>query len=281
MKRYYETVDTILDYVPMGHDKVRGIRVVWPLVLATILLGLSLEATLFAIREIRRNIYNRNRNLKHASQKHKKSARDQNRKYAKKNQTWRTLEGKRQGKYHHTKPLPLPPMFAEGLNKQWDKLHDSLEEMLKFGDMLIELDDYVDNSFIFDGDTIVGRLPGMKGFLEKHCPHIGYPTAMRYRSLALKAHEVAKSHGKLQKILKECTTIFELGKRLDTYLDIKYRQRKFDSRRPIHRTPDNPQPAIFSMREQAHSAIEQLKKPAERQRFISAMRELVREISVS
>jgi len=279
MKRYYETVDAILDYVPMGHEKFRGIRVLWPLVLATMLLGLSLEAIMLIIREVRRGIYNRNRNLKHASQKTKKSAKDQNRKYAKKNQTWRTIEGKKQGKYHHAIPLPLPPMFAEDLNKQWDKVHDSLEEMLKFGDMLVELDDYVDNSFVFDGDTIVGRMSGMKGFLEEHCPHIGYPTAMRYRSLALKAREVAKN-GKLQKILKECTTICEFGKRLDVLLDVKYRQRKPESSRRVHRTPDKPQHAIFSMREQTHSTIEQLKKPKERQRFVAALKELVREISV-
>ena len=256
MKRYYETVDTILDYVPMGHEKVQGIRVVWPLVLVAMLFGLSIEMMMFVIREIRRNIYNRNRNLT----------------YAKKNQPWRT-----KAKNHHKVPLPAPPGFAEDLQKQWNKVHDSLDEMLKFGRMLVELEDYVDNSFISDNeDNIVGRMPGMKGFLAEHCPYIGYKTAMRYRTLALKAQEV-ESKGKTKEIQGKYDTVCELTKRLDKSLGVVHRRLKPHRRPRRCRAPDNP---IFSLREQTHSALSKL-DTSQRQQFVSALQELVREISVS
>ena len=267
MKRYYEVVDTIFDYIPCGHEKVRGIRIIWPLVLATQLLGGSIELAILVIREVRRSIYNRNRNLKYAksqSKSHRRTA---------KAKGWMGTRGR--GK---KVVLPLPPRFTEELQRQWDRVHDSLEEMLKFGEMLIELDDYVDNSFIFDGnDNIVGRMPGMKGFLAEHCPHIGYKTAMRFRSLALKARKVATiQRVKPSDVCADCRNANELAEKLDASLSIDHRRMAFKRRRP-RRMPDN---SIFALRERTHSTLSQL-DTVQRQRYLHALRELIREHSVS
>jgi hypothetical protein len=91
-----------------------------------------------------------------------------------------------------------PPPSPEELSAQWDKAHGSLQEMLRFGEMLSDLEasDLIDNSPILNYDTpdgipvIVARNPGLKGWLAKHCPHIGYKTAMSYKSLAQKARRI-------------------------------------------------------------------------------------------
>jgi hypothetical protein len=88
-----------------------------------------------------------------------------------------------------------PPPSPEELAAQWDKTHYSLQEMLRFGEMLSDLEasDLIDNSPILKYDTpggipvIVARNPGLRGWLAENCPHIGYKTAMRYKSLAQKA----------------------------------------------------------------------------------------------
>ena len=246
---------------PEGFSSGRWFQMMWPFILAAMFAGIAFIFVKLAIFAVRRYIYNRNRNHKRAW----------------KNQAWRT-EYPRQGKYN-TK-IPLPPDFIEDLQKQWDRVHDSIEEMLKFGDMLIELEDYVDNSFISNGNGNVGRRPGIKGFLRNHCPHIRYKTAMGYRTLALKAREIIKKYGEIEKVRKDCTFVYELGENMDVRLDVDHRLFKFKVRDRLPQAPDDPQPAIFSMREQAHSTADQL-KPRQRKRFVSAMQELVRDLSVS
>jgi hypothetical protein len=88
-----------------------------------------------------------------------------------------------------------PPPSLESLLAQWHKTRDSVEDMLRFGAMLLDLEPAVDNGLVIDEEDgrghIRGRKPGIKGWLADHCPQIGYKTAMRYKSLALKAREVA------------------------------------------------------------------------------------------
>jgi hypothetical protein len=266
-ERYQPDISGVLEKVdslfvaPGGFSSGMWLQAMWPWMFAAAFMGIAFELAKWAILNMRRPVYNCNRNLR----------------YAQKNQAWRT-DAKKQGKYHRKVPLPVPPDFVEDLCRQWNKVHDSLEEMLKFGMMLIELDDYVDNSFIFDdNDNIVGRMPGMKGFLSEHCPHVGYKTAMRYRSLALKAREL-ESQGKITEIQGKCGTVHELEKRLDRSLGIVPRHLKPHHRpRRRHRAPDNP---IFSLREQTRSALSHL-DTSERLRFVAGLQELVREISVS
>ncbi|MEI7945500.1 MAG: hypothetical protein WCJ02_02335 [bacterium] len=88
-----------------------------------------------------------------------------------------------------------PPPSPEELLAQWHKTHGSVEEMLRFGAMLLDLEPVVDNGLVIDHEDgsgrIRGRKPGIKGWLADHCPQIGYKTAMRYKSIAQKAREIA------------------------------------------------------------------------------------------
>jgi len=242
--------------LPGGYS---GLQSAWPLILAAALAGILLDLMIAALREIRRRLYNRNRNLV----------------YAKKNK-WRK---KRQPRYKI--PRPLPPSFKEGLCQQWDKVHDSLDEMLKFGEMMIELDDYVDNSFVFDDKGgIISRFPGIKGFLKEHCPHIPYKTSMRYRILAMKARQVAEGNdGELPKIRKECTTICALTQKFDANLEVKHKRLKHKKRRK-HLCRLNPNSASLFLREQARADLRRIHS-SQHQDYIASLQETVRRLSAS
>ena len=88
-----------------------------------------------------------------------------------------------------------PPPSPEALLAQWHKTRDSVEDVLRFGAMLLDLEPAVDNGLVIDYEDgsghIRGRKPGVKGWLADHCPQIGYKTAMRYKALARKAREIA------------------------------------------------------------------------------------------
>jgi len=238
----------------------------WPIFLLAAVSGVAFDLVKWVISNIRRHVYNRNRNRKYAETKHEK-------KKVYKNMTWRKKSPRKP--MNRVRPSP-PPLFAKDLCRQWDKVHDSLEEMIRFGEMMIELEDYVDNSFIFDhkGD-IVGRHPGIKGFLAEECPHIGYKTAMRYRILAMKAQETGS------KIHTQCCTVCELEKKFDTALGVPHRCLEnpcLDQRRKKRNR--SPQGAIYSIREVARSATGKLDAPR-RQRVVAALLEIARELSAS
>jgi len=243
---------------------------IWPLVLLAAVSGLAFELAKRAVSDIRRHIYNKNRNRKYAD------GRNERRK-AHKNMAWRTEKPRDWRK----PPLPTPPGFAEDVCRQWDKVRDSPGEVIKFGEMMIELEDYVDNAFVFDeaGD-IVGRHPGIKGFLAAECPHIGYVTAIRYRILAMKAREVARKQGNVTKIYAQCHTVCELVKKFDVCLGVERRHLEQPRRRHRRQKTDHtPQNAIFSIREAVHSA-RKLDTPR-RKRVINALLEIARELSAS
>jgi len=157
-------------------------------------------------------------------------------------------------KSRSTNPCPTP----EVLSRQWDRVHDSLDEMVRFGMLIVDLDAHVDNSLIVRRDEygnpyIVGRMPGIKGWLAEHCPHIGYKTAMRYKSLAEKAKKSKKGEG----FVGKCKSIYDLQESLYKDLGI------------IHTPPDNP-------REGRKASLGPLRRPgqgrAPYQSFIYAMR---------
>jgi len=245
----------------------------WPIVLLAVVSGLVFELVKWGISDVRRHIYNRNRNRKYAEGKSKE-------KEGRKNMTWRKELPK---KPHDKVPLPVPPGFAGDLCRQWDKSRDSSEEMVRFGEMMVELEDYVDNAFIFDakGD-IVGRHPGIKGFLDEYCSRIRYKTAMRYRILAMKAREAAlRKKGSAAGEHARCRTIRELEGKLDTFLKVAHcRVEKLQKKHFRRRGGHDPQSAIFSIREAAHSAIGERDAP-NRQRIVEALLELARELSAS
>ena len=82
-------------------------------------------------------------------------------------------------------PAPTP---AE-LLAQWSKVKGSPEEMIRFGSMLCDLEAYVDNSLLRNGDgEIVGRNPGIRGWLNENCQPLAahYKTVMGYKAMAEK-----------------------------------------------------------------------------------------------
>ena len=251
---------------PEGFSSGRWFQMMWPWMLLAGIAGIAFIFLQLAVFGLRRRIYNHNRNRKYTLAK---EAMD---KEVTGKQKWR-----KKPRVRYKIVLPLPPHFTENLCRQWDKVHDSLDEMLKFGDMLIELDDYVDNSLVFNKEgNISGSRPGIRGFLLENCPHIGYKTAMRYRILAMKAKISAREQKKFQKIRKESMTIYDLGKNLDSHLEVEHQCLEYQPREPHQCNRKD----IFVMREQALSAIRQLDN-YERQRYATALHDLARDISVS
>ena len=82
-----------------------------------------------------------------------------------------------------TRAAPTP----EALAAAWAKSRKSLEWRLRLGSMLENLEPVVDQSYIRDEDgVIVGREPGIRGWLFDHCQVVSkhYKTAMGYKALA-------------------------------------------------------------------------------------------------
>ena len=264
--------------VPRGG---RYVSALWPVVLLAVVSGVTFDLVLWVISGVRRRIYNGNRNRKYAETKHGNVR-------VQKNMTWKKSPKKPWDKV----PLPVPQGFAVEVCKQWDRAHDSPGEMIRFGRMMIALEDHVDNAFIFDykGD-IIGRHPGIKGFLAEHCPHIGYKTAMRYRILAMKAQEAGAVQGgdvcglgrKTQEEgaggWAQCETVRELEGKLDAVL--KVRHRCLENPCPHQRRKrrrSRAQGAIYAMRGIAHTVIGEL-DASRRKRVADALMEIARELS--
>ena len=82
----------------------------------------------------------------------------------------------------------------EAVLEAWKHRRDSHEAAISFGSMLEDLECYLDNSLRRNEDgVIVGRNPGVKGWLCDNLPEIGekYTTAMRYKAVAKKLKQVA------------------------------------------------------------------------------------------
>jgi hypothetical protein len=183
-------------------------------------------------------------------------------------------------------PLPTP----EAIDAQWDRSHDSLREMISFGLLLLDVEPYVDNSLIFatgrDGvRRIVGREPGLRGWLAEHCPHVGYKTAMRYKSLAEKSRKVKDS----DRIITKSTSAHQLQETLYRKLDIVHYKLE-GPRQPRERMEDIPpnalppgcgghrhQSHIYRLRAQARDAMGSLAAGHSR-RFVKALQNLAEEV---
>ena len=76
---------------------------------------------------------------------------------------------------------------AEELLAQFARVKRNPQEMIRFGSMLEDLEAYVDNSLRRNAEgTIIGRNPGIKGWLAENCAELAvkYSTVMRYKALA-------------------------------------------------------------------------------------------------
>ena len=84
-----------------------------------------------------------------------------------------------------TNNCPDPDKLLE----QYAKAKTGAREALIFGSMLCDLEAYCDNSLVRNEDgVIIGRNPGMKGWIGDNCPKLlaHYKNAMRYKGLAEK-----------------------------------------------------------------------------------------------
>jgi len=83
----------------------------------------------------------------------------------------------------------------EAVLEAWNRRKDSHEAAIRFGSLLEDLECYLDNSLRRDENgVIVGRNPGIKGWLCDNLPEIldKYTTAMRYKAAAKKLKQVAE-----------------------------------------------------------------------------------------
>ena len=88
---------------------------------------------------------------------------------------------------------PIPT--AEQVEAQWcvTRKNRSPIEKVHLGTMLAALESTVDNALLRDDfGNIIGRNPGLRGWVKEHCPHLvpHYKTLMRYKALADKMQEV-------------------------------------------------------------------------------------------
>lgn len=79
------------------------------------------------------------------------------------------------------------PPTPERLREAWEASRTSLEGKLLLGSLLSDIEPVVDRSYIrTEEGTIVGRRPGVKGWLFMHCPDLvpHYKALMSYKALA-------------------------------------------------------------------------------------------------
>jgi len=75
----------------------------------------------------------------------------------------------------------------------WTRVKDSPEALLRFGSLMEDLECYVDNSLRrTDDGVIVGRRPGIKGWLQLEIPalYMKYKTVMAYKAAAKRMRQV-------------------------------------------------------------------------------------------
>ena len=80
-----------------------------------------------------------------------------------------------------------PPPTPEAIRQAWAASRTSLAGKLLAGTLLSDLEPVVDQSYLRSEDgTIVGRRPGIKGWLQEHCPDMvcHYKALMSYKALA-------------------------------------------------------------------------------------------------
>ena len=111
--------------------------------------------------------------------------------YARENARRRALAAERRKVVLRETTNPCPT--REEVLDAWTHAKDSREAMLRFGGMMEDLECYVDNSLRF-GRTgeVVGRAPGIKGWLQMNIPvlYSKYKTVMRYKAAAKKLRQV-------------------------------------------------------------------------------------------
>ena len=98
-------------------------------------------------------------------------------------------ERRRTGGRRTTNPCPTREVILEA----WVHRRDSHAAAVRFGSLVHDLECYVDNSLLRDGNgAIVGRRGGVKAWLQVNIPalYVRYTTVMRYKAMAKKLRQV-------------------------------------------------------------------------------------------
>ena len=122
-----------------------------------------------------------------------KAAERRPRYYAAENERRRALAAERRKIRARTTVNACPT--REAVLEAWHLRKDSHEAAVRFGSMLEDLECCLDNSLRRDEDgVIIGRNPGIKGWLRDSLPEIyeKYTTAMRYKAAAKKLKQVVE-----------------------------------------------------------------------------------------
>jgi hypothetical protein len=78
----------------------------------------------------------------------------------------------------------------------WEKRPRTMQDALRLGSRLLDLEPTVDNSRVWKENPHTGRREvvfrhaGIKGWLQRNCPSVPYSTAMRYKKLASRLRTV-------------------------------------------------------------------------------------------
>ena len=90
---------------------------------------------------------------------------------------------------HTLNPCPTKEQILDA----WIHVKDSPAALLRFGSLLEDLECYVDNSLRkTDDGIIIGRRPGIKGWLQMNIPalHLKYSTVMAHKAVAKRMRQI-------------------------------------------------------------------------------------------
>ena len=112
--------------------------------------------------------------------------------YEQENARRRALAAERRRVLRRRTESPCPT--REAILDAWTHAREGREAMLRFGSLLEDLACYVDHRLRLAGGRIVGRAPGIKGWLRENIPALAlrYTTVMRYKAAAKKLRQVVE-----------------------------------------------------------------------------------------
>ena len=112
--------------------------------------------------------------------------------YGRENARRRALAAERRRVLRRRTESPCPT--REAILDAWTHAREGREAMLRFGSLLEDLACYVDHRLRLAGGRIVGRAPGIKGWLRENIPALAlrYTTVMRYKAAAKKLRQVVE-----------------------------------------------------------------------------------------
>ena len=112
--------------------------------------------------------------------------------YGRENARRRALAAERRRVRRRRTESPCPT--REAILDAWTHAREGREAMLRFGSLLEDLACHVDHGLRLAGGRIVGRAPGIKGWLRENVPALAlrYTTVMRYKAAAKKLRQVVE-----------------------------------------------------------------------------------------